>query len=225
MNRVELQNMAQAETERQNAFRCRLLCCASTPCLSSGSTAVSEAMKEALTAGNLNGEVEVVGTGCMGPCSRGPLVTVKMPGQEDVIYERVTPAVAKEIVAKHVTQNVPVSEYVMPSDMPFFVKQTKIVLSNSGQIDPERLEDYVGMQGYAALGYAVREMTPEEVCATLIKSGLRGRGGAGFPTGIKWDLVRKAEGDKKYVVANGDEGDPGAYMDRTLMESDPHRVL
>ena len=91
MNRVELQNMAQAETERQNAFRCRLLCCASTPCLSSGSTAVSEAMKQALTDGNLDAEVEVVATGCMGPCSRGPLVTVKMPGQEDVVYEKVTP--------------------------------------------------------------------------------------------------------------------------------------
>ncbi|MDI9547908.1 MAG: NADH-ubiquinone oxidoreductase-F iron-sulfur binding region domain-containing protein [Chloroflexota bacterium] len=225
MNRVELQNMAQAETERQNAFRCRLLCCASTPCLSSGSTAVSEAMKQALTDGNLDAEVEVVATGCMGPCSRGPLVTVKMPGQEDVVYEKVTPEVAKEIVAKHVTQSKPVSENVLPADMPFFVKQKKVVLANSGQIDPERLEDYVARGGYAALAHALREMTPEEVCATLTKSGLRGRGGAGYPTGIKWDLVRKSEGDKKYVVANGDEGDPGAYMDRTMMESDPHRLL
>jgi bidirectional [NiFe] hydrogenase diaphorase subunit len=225
MNRVELQNMAQAETDRQNAFRCRLLCCASTPCLSSGSTAVSEAMKQALTDGNLDAEVEVVATGCMGPCSRGPLVTVKMPGQEDVVYEKVTPEVAKEIVAKHVTQSKPVSENVLPADMPFFVKQKKVVLANSGQIDPERLEDYVARGGYAALAHALREMTPEEVCATLTKSGLRGRGGAGYPTGIKWDLVRKSEGDKKYVVANGDEGDPGAYMDRTMMESDPHRLL
>jgi len=225
MNRVELQNMAQAETERQNAFRCRLLCCASTPCLSSGSTAVSDAMKQALTDGNLDAEVEIVATGCMGPCSRGPLVTVKMPGQEDVVYEKVTPEVAKDIVAKHVTQSKPVSENVLPADMPFFVKQKKIVLSNSGQIDPERLEDYVARGGYSALAHALREMTSEEVCATLTKSGLRGRGGAGYPTGIKWDLVRKSEGDKKYVVANGDEGDPGAYMDRTLMESDPHRLL
>jgi len=225
MNRVELQNMAQAETERQNAFRCRLLCCASTPCLSSGSTAVSDAMKQALTDGNLDAEVEIVATGCMGPCSRGPLVTVKMPGQEDVVYEKVTPEVAKDIVAKHVTQSKPVSENVLPADMPFFVKQKKIVLSNSGQIDPERLEDYVARGGYSALAHALREMTPEEVCATLTKSGLRGRGGAGYPTGIKWDLVRKSEGDKKYVVANGDEGDPGAYMDRTMMESDPHRLL
>ena len=225
MNRVELQTMAQTEVERQNAFRCRLLCCASTPCLSSGSTAVSEAMKEALTAGNLNAEVEVVSTGCMGPCSRGPLVTVKMSGQDDVVYEKVTPDIAREIVNKHVTQNKPVTEHVLPANMPFFVKQKKIVLSNSGQIDPERLEDYVGRGGYVALGHALREMTPEEVCAMLTKSGLRGRGGAGYPTGIKWDLVRKSAGDKKYVVANGDEGDPGAYMDRTLMESDPHRVL
>ncbi len=225
MNRVELQNMAQAETERQSAFRCRLLCCASTPCLSSGSTAVSEAMKQALAEGNLDAEVEVVATGCMGPCSRGPLVTVKTPGQEDVVYEKVTPEVAKDIVAKHVTQSKPVKENVLPADMPFFVKQKKIVLANSGQIDPERLEDYVARGGYSALAHALREMSPEEVCATLTKSGLRGRGGAGYPTGIKWDLVRKSEGDKKYVVANGDEGDPGAYMDRTLMESDPHRLL
>ncbi len=192
MNRVELQNMAQTETERQSAFRCRLLCCASTPCLSSGSTAVSEAMKEALVAGNLNGEVEVVATGCMGPCSRGPLVTVKVPGQEDVIYEQVTPEIAKEIVTQHVAENTLVSEHMLPADMPFFVKQKKIVLSNSGQIDPEKLEDYVARHGYTALAHALREMTPEEVCATITQSGLRGRGGAGFPTGIKWDMVRKS---------------------------------
>ena len=113
----------------------------------------------------------------------------------------------------------------MPSDLPFFAKQTKVVLSNSGLIDPERLEDYVARGGYLALAYALREMSPEDVCTEISKSGLRGRGGAGYPAGLKWDLVRKAPDDKKYVVANGDEGDPGAYMDRTLMESDPHRVL
>ncbi len=116
-------------------------------------------------------------------------------------------------------------EKLLPVDLPFFAKQTKVVLSNSGLIDPERLEDYVARGGYLALAYALREMSPEEVCAEISQSGLRGRGGAGYPAGLKWDLVRKAPGDKKYVVANGDEGDPGAYMDRTLMESDPHRVL
>jgi bidirectional [NiFe] hydrogenase diaphorase subunit len=99
------------------------------------------------------------------------------------------------------------------------------VLENSGVIDPERLEDYIARGGYSALGHALREMTPGEVCQEIIDSGMRGRGGAGYPAGLKWNLVRKAVADKKYVVANGDEGDPGAYMDRTLMESDPHRVL
>ena len=114
---------------------------------------------------------------------------------------------------------------ILPSDLHFFTKQMQIVLADSGVIDPEKLEPYVARGGYTALGHALREMSPEEVCQEITKSGLRGRGGAGFPSGLKWDMVRKAVGDKKYVVANGDEGDPGAYMDRTLMESDPHRVL
>jgi bidirectional [NiFe] hydrogenase diaphorase subunit len=153
------------------------------------------------------------------------MVTLQVPGQEDVYYENVTPESARQIVADHIVANQPVSEKIMPGDLPFFAKQKKVVLTNSGLIDPERLEDYVARGGYSALAYALREMTPEEVCAEISKSGLRGRGGAGYPAGLKWDLVRKAPGEKKYVIANGDEGDPGAYMDRTLMESDPHRLL
>lgn len=225
MKRSDLQAMAQRELERQQAFRCRLLCCASTPCLSSGATAVQQALEEAVAEHKLDAEVAVVSTGCMGPCSRGPMVTLQIPGQEDVYYENVTPQAARQIVADHVAAGQPVADKIMPSDLPFFAKQKKVVLTNSGLIDPERLEDYVARGGYAALAYALREMTPEEVCAEISKSGLRGRGGAGYPTGLKWDLVRKAPGDKKYVIANGDEGDPGAYMDRTLMESDPHRLL
>ena len=113
----------------------------------------------------------------------------------------------------------------IPADWPFFAKQKKLVLAESGTLNPEKIESYISRGGYTAIGQALREMTPEEVCATMVKSGLRGRGGAGFPTGLKWGMVRKAPGERKYVVANGDEGDPGAYMDRTLMESDPHRVL
>ncbi len=225
MNRADLQNMEQRELQRQQAFRCRLLCCASTPCLSSGATAVSEALQAAITEQSLDAEVQVVGTGCMGPCSRGPLVTLQTPGQPDVIYENVTPEIARRIVDTHVRQGQPVADHVLPGDIPFFAKQRKIVLANSGQIDPERLEEYVAHGGYSALAHALREMTPEEVCNEMIHSGLRGRGGAGYPAGLKWDLVRKAAGDRKYVIANGDEGDPGAYMDRTLMESDPHRIL
>jgi bidirectional [NiFe] hydrogenase diaphorase subunit len=227
MNRDELQTLAQREIERQQKYRCRLLCCASTPCLSSGTTAAQAALEAALSQTDLKTEVQLVSTGCMGPCSRGPIVTVQTQGQEDVIYEQVTPAVAQEIVERHVLAKEPdpPTQNVLPKDSPFFTKQTKVVLSNSGVVDPERLEDYVAHGGYTALAEALREMKPEEVCAEIIRSGLRGRGGAGYPTGLKWDMVRKAPGPRKFVVANGDEGDPGAYMDRTLMESDPHRVL
>ena len=225
MNRADLENMGQRELQRQQAFRCRILCCASTPCLSSGGAAVYDAINAAIKEGDLDADVQAVSTGCMGPCSRGPMVTVQTRDAADAVYEHVTPEAARAIVQHHCQQQGDVGKHLLPSDIPFFVKQQKVVLANSGLIDPERLEDYVAHGGYAALAYALREMTPEEVCREIIDSGLRGRGGAGYPTGLKWDMVRKSHGDKKYVVANGDEGDPGAYMDRTLMESDPHRVL
>lgn len=226
MNRPELSALGARERERLQGFRCRLLCCASTPCLSSGATAVIETFKQVIKEHELEAEVAVTSTGCMGPCSRGPLVTVQVNGREDIIYERVTPELARTIALAHVGKSdQPADQNILPADMPFFIKQKKVVLSNSGLIDPERLESYVATGGYGSLAHALREMTPAGVCETIVKSGLRGRGGAGYPTGLKWDLVRKAPGDKKYVIANGDEGDPGAYMDRTLMESDPHRVL
>ncbi|MBP6440453.1 MAG: NAD(P)H-dependent oxidoreductase subunit E [Caldilineaceae bacterium] len=227
MNRVDLEAMAQREQQRQQAFGCRILCCASTPCLSSGGQAVYDAINAVITEGGWDAEVQAVATGCMGPCSHGPMITVQRPGAEDVVYERVTADAARALVAAHANQpdaEQPL-EHVMPADSPFFTKQKKVVLANSGLIDPEKLEDYVARGGYRALAYALREMTPEAVCKEIIASGLRGRGGAGFPAGLKWDMVRKEHADKKYVVANGDEGDPGAYMDRTLMESDPHRIL
>ncbi|MEZ4661081.1 MAG: NAD(P)H-dependent oxidoreductase subunit E, partial [Caldilineaceae bacterium] len=230
MNHSGLDEIAQREQERQRQFRCRIRCCASTPCLSSGGAAVEQAFKESIAAHNLDAEVEVVSTGCMGPCSRGPMVTVQIHGAPDVIYENVTTDAARAILEEHVGQAQPVEKHLVPMDSPFFAKQTKVVLANSGVIDPERLEDAVAHGAYDALAHALHEMTPEEVCDAIVNSGLRGRGGAGYPTGLKWQMVRKATpkgqgGERKYVVANGDEGDPGAYMDRTLMESDPHRVL
>ncbi len=227
MNRAELEALAIREQERQQAIRCRFLCCTSTPCLSSGGAAVQGALKEAIAEIAGDADVELVATGCMGPCSRGPVVTVQTPGQGDSIYEQVTPQDARDIVRRHTGDADAQSggEKLLPSDLPFFAKQQKVVLSNSGRIDPERLEDYVAAGGYSALAHALREMSPEEVCREIVGSGLRGRGGAGYPAGLKWEMVRKEQADKKYVVANGDEGDPGAYMDRTLMESDPHRVL
>jgi len=225
MIRADLEAMGQRELQRQQAFRCRILCCASTPCLSSGGSAVYEAINEAIKVDGLDAEVQAVATGCMGPCSRGPMITVQTQDGGEVIYEHVTPEIGRQIVAHHGGDAPAPVQHILPSDIPFFAKQKKVVLANSGLIDPERLEDYVARGGYMSMAYALREMTPEEVCREIIDSGLRGRGGAGYPTGLKWDMVRKARGDKKYVVANGDEGDPGAYMDRTLMESDPHRVL
>jgi bidirectional [NiFe] hydrogenase diaphorase subunit len=225
MNRTDLEAMAQRELQRQQAFRCRILCCASTPCLSSGGSTVYDAINDAIKEGGLDADVQAVATGCMGPCSRGPMITVQMRDGEEVIYEHVTPETGRKIVAHHAGAEPAPAEHILPSDIPFFAKQKKVVLANSGLIDPERLEDYVAHGGYMSMAYALREMTPEAVCREIIDSGLRGRGGAGYPAGLKWDMVRKARGEKKYIVANGDEGDPGAYMDRTLMESDPHRVL
>lgn len=227
MNRVELQELAEKEQAKQAGYRCRILCCASTPCISSGAAAVKNKLQGILNEKGLKAEIALVSTGCMGPCSRGPLVTVQVQGEDDVIYENVTVEIAERIINEHVIaeEPKPVESNVLPASLPFFAKQQKIVLANSGLIDPERLEDYVAHGGYTALGHALREMTPEEVCDEITRSGLRGRGGAGYPTGLKLGLVRKATGDIKYVVANGDEGDPGAYMDRTLMESDPHRIL
>jgi bidirectional [NiFe] hydrogenase diaphorase subunit len=228
---MDLQALAEREQEKQNGYACRIFCCASTPCLSSGATAVKEAVDKALAAGKIDADVQVVSTGCMGPCSRGPMVIVKPRDGEEIVYERVTPEVAAQIVEQlaaalpAASPPPPLQPYVMPGDLPFFTKQRKVVLSNSGSIDPESLEDYIAAGGYMALGNALREMKPEEVCDAIKRSGLRGRGGAGYPAGLKWDLVRKAQADKKYVVANGDEGDPGAYMDRSLMESDPHRII
>ncbi len=227
MRQQELMEMAQNERDRQSKYRCRLLCCASTPCISSGALAVEEALKKAVEAEGLQAEVETVATGCLGPCSRGPLVTVRQQGRSDIIYEGVTPQLASKIIDKHFKgQAAPeLEKQAIPEDWPFFAKQTKLVLAESGNVDPEKIDSYLAQNGFTALLHALREMTPEEVCAEMGKSGLRGRGGAGFPTGVKWDMVRKAPGERKYVVANGDEGDPGAYMDRTLMESDPFRVL
>lgn len=225
MNSNDLQKLAEREREKQQAFRCRLLCCASTPCLSSGGSAVQTAFETAVKDNNLDTEVQVVATGCMGPCSRGPIVMVQQPDQPDIYYEGVTPTIAKEIVETHILKSGAPEPVAMPPDTPFLTKQTKVVLANSGRIDPEVIDDYLAQDGYRGLDKVLHEMTPEAVCSEITQSGLRGRGGAGFPTGIKWDMVRKTVSDRKYVVANGDEGDPGAYMDRALMESDPHRIL
>lgn len=225
MNRAELAELAQAVSERCQGRRLRLLVCCGTPCVAAGAEQVAERLRERIVAmGEPGCELEMVRTGCLGPCSRGPLLTIQSQGQPDAIYERVTPDQADRLLACCLEGQRPV-EGLLQDDFPFFSQQKRLVLENSGRIDPEDIEQYIGAGGYEGLAQALHEMTPDQVCEEIVASGLRGRGGGGYSTGLKWQLVLKSDGARKFVVANGDEGDPGAYMDRSLMESDPHRVL
>ncbi|MGY4707841.1 NADH-quinone oxidoreductase subunit NuoF [Candidatus Bipolaricaulota sp. J31] len=208
--------------------RIEVLLCAGTACLSSGAKEVKAALLEALAEEGLVGEVRVVETGCMGPCELGPIMLVYPEG---TFYIRVKPADVREIVTEHFLKGRPVKRLLWaeapqgPEEIPFFSRQLKVVLGNCGHIDPEDIEEYIAVGGYEALAKALTRMSPEEVIAELKRSGLRGRGGAGFPTGLKWEFVRRAHGSPKYVICNADEGDPGAFMDRAILEGDPHSVL
>lgn len=225
MNRAELVELADGVAARRLGRRLRLLVCCGTPCMAAGAEAVADALRERLTALGNPADLELVGTGCLGPCSRGPLLTIQRSDQPDQIYQEATPELALSILDAELNLSVLPEKNRLPADFPFFSLQTRLVLANSGRIDPEDIEQYIGYGGYDALAQVLHELTPDEACSNVVASGLRGRGGGGYPTGLKWQLVRKGSGDKKYVVANGDEGDPGAYMDRSLMESDPHRIL
>jgi len=216
----ELQQLALKEQEAKQRYRCRINVCVATGCIMCGSERVKEAIEEAVKARGLENEVLVQGVGCLGLCSAGPMIYVEPDG---IIYHKVTPEDAPAIVQGLVST--PVERLICPPDLPFFKRQVKIVMENSGTIDPERIEDYIAVGGYQALIKALTEMSPSEVIEEVTKSGLRGRGGAGYPTGLKWSTVAKANGTRKFVICNADEGDPGAYMDRTILESDPHRVL
>jgi bidirectional [NiFe] hydrogenase diaphorase subunit len=217
MDRSEL--LAIADRERRSLEKPRVHCCTASGCLAGGSEAVKDRLVSAAA-----GRVPVVGVGCLGLCGRGPLVEVgRGPGKETTLFEHVTLAVAPSILAA-LDGGTPEATRCDTSH-PFFASQKKIVCVTSGKIDPERIEEYVGVGGYQALHRALTEMRPADVVQAVSASGLRGRGGAGYPTGLKWATVARAEGTQKYVVCNGDEGDPGAFMDRSVMESDPHRVL
>ncbi|QGU33096.1 NADH-quinone oxidoreductase subunit NuoF [Thermochromatium tepidum] len=199
--------------------------CVAASCQSSGALPVLEALRSACEAQG-QGRCKVKGVGCMGLCSAGPLVAVadKDAGlDQSVLYRAVTPDDAPEILAS--VYGAPVARLQCPTDQPFFTRQQRIVLENSGVIDPESLRGYIAVGGYAALVQALTEMTPAEVVREVTASGLRGRGGGGYPTGLKWSTVAKMPAGQKYIVCNADEGDPGAFMDRAVLESDPHRVL
>ncbi|HUJ43582.1 MAG TPA: NADH-ubiquinone oxidoreductase-F iron-sulfur binding region domain-containing protein [Opitutaceae bacterium] len=206
--------------------------CAGAGCVASGSTALGAAFKDALAKRGLTA-VRIVETGCLGPCAGGPVLICQPEG---VLYQKVAPADVDDIVEQTVRHGDLVDRLVWRRaetgeplarvrENPFFSRQVKIALRHCGIIDPLSIDDYLAHDGYAALRKALTTLTPEQVIEEVKDSGLRGRGGAGFPTGLKWELCRKARGDVKYVLCNGDEGDPGAFMDRSLLEGDPHSVI
>jgi bidirectional [NiFe] hydrogenase diaphorase subunit len=217
--------IAEREEAAQAGKRCRVAVCQAAGCLSSGAAAVREAAERAVAAAGLQDEVLVFGTGCLGLCHAGPLAQVQPAGAEAVLYERLDAASAEALVAEHVVAGRPLAAQRAQGCEAFFSQQRRVVLENSGNIDPERIESCVAAGAYAALYDAVNEMTPAEVLDEVMRSGLRGRGGAGYRTGLKWSTVAKTPGARKYVICNGDEGDPGAFMDRSVLEGDPHRVL
>jgi bidirectional [NiFe] hydrogenase diaphorase subunit len=222
MTAEELNTIADEEREsRAGCAHCMNVCMAAG-CMSLHSDQVKDSLEKAVKAKGLEGQCRVRAVGCMGLCAAGPLVSVEPQG---VMYQSVTAADAPDLVA---TLDGPkIGRLHCPTDVPFFTRQTKIVLENSGRIDPERIEEYIANDGYSALLKALTSMNEPEVIEQITKSGLRGRGGAGFSTGLKWSMVAKAalRNGQKYVICNADEGDPGAFMDRSVLESDPHRVL
>lgn len=213
-------------------FKNFILVCSGTGCESGGAQKLYDALVKELEANNASGDAQVVRTGCFGFCAQGPVIKV-LP--DETFYVKVAPEDAREIVAEHIIKGRPVKrlQYNNKSsmkqtnldDIDFYQKQFRIVLRNCGVIDPEKIDEYIARDGYAALAKALTEMKPEDVLAELKTSGLRGRGGAGFPTWMKWDFTRKVQSDTRYIVCNADEGDPGAYMDRSTLEGDPHSVL
>ncbi len=218
MTPEELRDIAAKEKTAQAKDEITLNVCVAAGCMSSGSDKVKDAL--ATAAASSSKPCRVKGVGCMGLCEAGPLVQI---GETGTLYRGVAAADASDVLASLTSS--PVTRLLCRSDVPFFKRQKKIVLENSGIIDPERVEDYIAREGYTALQKALSQMSSAEIIQEVTTSGLRGRGGAGFPAGLKWNTVAKAQSDQKYVVCNADEGDPGAFMDRSVLESDPHRVL
>ena len=234
MKPEELEIKAAAEIAKQQAFDARLVCCTSTGCQSSGASEIIASLKAELKARQLDTKVQVTGTGCMGLCSKGPLIRMTAKNQKDVLFSDIKPEMAKTVIDNVVapvlggaTIEQPTGDlekHYLDLEEPFFAMQDRVVLENNGRSDPEKLEEYLAHGGYQGLRKALT-MSAEEICKEMLDSGLRGRGGAGFPTGLKWDLTRKVQSDVKYVICNGDEGDPGAFMDRSVLEGDPHAVI
>ena len=219
MNIHMLDTLAGQEHHRQSGYKERIHCCTVAGCLSAGALPVRRAIEEQVASTGQSERIEVCGTGCLGLCSRGPLVRSQ---SKDLVFTNVTPADAVAVVRGDESE---FEGRTLPASHPFYGGQKRVILANSGYTDPERIESYIDRGGYLGLRRAVSEMTPSEIVAEIKTSRLRGRGGAGYPAGLKWELVARQSQPVKYVVCNADEGDPGAFMNRSVLEGDPHRVL
>ena len=216
-------------------YRVNILCCGGTGCTASNSTEIVDNLNKCIQKYHLENEVNVVKTGCFGLCQKGPIVAIS---PEKVFYSHVKPEDAEKIIVDHIMHGSVVKDLELYDIDPetnekiqnidkikFYEKQERIALRNCGKINPEDITEYIAMDGYEALGKALTTMTPQEVIDVMKASGLRGRGGAGFPTGLKWQFEKDQEADEKYVICNADEGDPGAFMDRSILEGDPHAII
>ena len=215
-------------------YRSHVMVCGGTGCTSSNSDKIAQAFEAEIQATGLQDEVKVIRTGCFGLCALGPIVVIYPEGS---FYSMVKEENVKEIVDEHLLKGRPVTRLLYDEtvaedntiksldETAFYKKQLRIALRNCGVINPENIDEYIAFDGYAALGKVLTEMTPEQVIQTVLDSGLRGRGGAGFPTGLKWKFAAGNQADQKYVCCNADEGDPGAFMDRSILEGDPHVVI
>ncbi len=227
-------DMREGKNVAEGEIRKHVLICGGTGCTSSGSPALREELEKCLADRGISDQIKIVTTGCFGLCALGPVMIVYPEG---TFYSMVEPKDIPEIVDNHLIGNIPVSRLQFHEmtgdhhvaglkDMAFYRKQERIALRNCGYVDPENIQEYIARDGYAALGKALTAMTPDEVIQTVLDSGLRGRGGGGFPTGLKWKFASGNRGNvKKYVACNADEGDPGAFMDRSVLEGDPHAVI
>ena len=222
------------EMAKHTGYRKQVLVCGGTGCTSSGSKKVIAALEKSLKENGLEDEILVVRTGCFGLCSLGPIMIVYPEGS---FYAQATPEHVERIVKEHLKEGNVVKEYLYKetvhsdgsiislSETNFYKKQMRIALRNCGVIDPENIKEYIALDGYQGLYKALTSMTPDQVIDEVLASGLRGRGGGGFPTGQKWKFAKASQGDIKYVCCNADEGDPGAFMDRSILEGDPQCII
>ena len=233
INLSDLQKVKKAYNDKAKRFKMQIAVCGGAGCVSSNCAEVLNAFKEELAASGLTEQVQVIETGCMGLCAAGP-VAIVYPSR--IFYTKLTPEAARKIVKEHIISGTPILEYTffdtslnkhVPciDDIGFFAEQVKIALRNCGVIEHANIEAYIARDGYRAAFDCINSKSGQDVIDEIKKSGLKGRGGAGFPTGLKWQAGLSAKSKEKYLVCNADEGDPGAFMDRSILEGDPHTVI